>query len=50
MQYYQSMNIDKCMKKDMLQVSLFFKHTAQNAVISPNLLVWKFCGKAQLSA
>ena len=23
------------------------KHTVKNTVISPNFLVWKFCGKAQ---
>ena len=32
-----------CLQNDLSSMA----YTAQNTVISPNFLVWKFCGKAQ---
>ena len=31
------------------EILMMIAHTAKNTVISPNFLVWKFCGKVQFS-
>ena len=42
------MHVQPCSEKSISHNKrLVIRYTAKNAIIPPNLLVWKFCGKAQ---